>query len=676
MRKIFTLFSAIMLSLGAFAELNYGVTLTQNDFDNASTVVEKAEGQTIVWDNGEARCGGTDRGAFSADAWNWDDKYFVVKLANGVPDQLTFQYIGYFATTQTNVSVKESVNGSDWTDLWNTTSNASSWTAVTQPLQPTTRYLRFCFHGNFSASFKDIKVTETIEMGTLSVESLNFGTVKVDDVPAALSFELGWTNLVASVVSSDAHFTVNPASFGEIGAFDQTATVSVGFLTNEAGTYSGTITVEGRGHSAQVAVSGVVEKHNQTITWEPASSYNFNQAIPLAMTTSGLNVTYEIANPSVLKFENGAFKPLYAGTTQVTAKQAGNYKYNAATPVVRTITIVAQPTSAEENKTIEVGAHETWNGYDLSTYPVGSYQLAYVTKNAQGGDHTITLNLTVTKQGTIHQQVALEFCEGDSVEFRGHWWNHSVTFQVSAEGEVADTIFDVTITMNESPFNEDSQTVVAGETIRFNEEGWLLRGEVPVTEYATTKKDSTLWFVRYSHTEKGCEQEDRIYIELDVLDPVELEQELEFCEGDSAEYRGVVYSEEGEFEVLAEGEIRDTLITVIVTINEKRYRELDPMTVAAGDPVVLPEGEWLLGEETVSGQFITSEENVPGLEFVQIGETEEGCEAVVRLMVTVTSREGVENVFIDAKAEKFFRNGELFIRRGEQIFTATGERVE
>lgn len=312
MRKIFTLFSAIMLSLGAFAELNYGVTLTQNDFDNASTVVEKAEGQTIVWDNGEVRCGGTDRGAFSADAWNWDDKYFVVKLANGVPDQLTFQYIGYFATTQTNVSVKESVNGSDWTDLWNTTSNASSWTAVTKTLQPTTRYLRFCFHGNFSASFKDIKVTETIEMGTLSVESLNFGTVKVDDVPAALSFELGWTNLVASVVSSDAHFTVNPASFGEIGAFGQTATVSVGFLTNEAGTYSGTITVEGRGHSAQVAVSGVVEKHNQTITWEPASSYNFNQAIPLAMTTSGLNVTYEIANPSVLKFENGAFKPLYA----------------------------------------------------------------------------------------------------------------------------------------------------------------------------------------------------------------------------------------------------------------------------------------------------------------------------------------------------------------------------
>jgi len=160
MRKIFTLFSAIMLSLGAYAELGYGVALTQNDFNNTSTVVKK-EG-TIEWDTDHVRCGGTDRGAFSADAWNWNDKYFVVKLANGVPAQLSFQYIGYFATTQSNVSVKESVNGSDWTDLWNTTSNASAWTEVTKALKPATRYLRFCFHGNFSASFKDIKVTEKI----------------------------------------------------------------------------------------------------------------------------------------------------------------------------------------------------------------------------------------------------------------------------------------------------------------------------------------------------------------------------------------------------------------------------------------------------------------------------------------------------------------------------------
>lgn len=666
-----------MLSLGAFAELGYGVALTQNDFNNTSTVVKK-EG-TIEWDTDHVRCGGASNGiSIGGPSWNWDDKYFDVKLANGVPEQLSFEWAcNNVTSTDPDWYVKESADGTNWTTVWENNSSSASWTAVTKNLKPGTRYLRFCFSGNFAGNFRKIKVTEKIEMGTPSVESLDFGTVKVD-ADTTMSFTISWTNLEAAVTSSDAHFTVDPATIGEIGANAQTSTVAVSLVTNEAGTYSGTVTVEGRGKSAQVAVSGSVEKYNQTISWNPAASYDFNASIPVATATSGLAVTYEIANPAVLKFENGAFQPLYAGTTQVTAKQAGNYKYNAAPQVVKTIVITAQPTTAEENKSITVGTHENWYEYDLSTYAVGSYQLTHETTNAQGGVHTITLALTVTKQNTVRVPVALECCADDSVEFRGRWWSRPMTFYVDAPGEVADTVYEVTVTINESPSVEEYESAYAGETLEFDEEGWLLRGVTPVDgSYQVTKADTTeLFFVRFSHTEKGCEMIQTKYVEVELPDAVDAEQEFAFCEGDSIEYHGEVFTEAGQYELFAEGEFVDTVVTVYVTIYEKEYRELEPRTVAAGETIELPDGEWLLGEETVSGEFVTTEEHVPGLEFVQYGETNDGCESVVKLTVTVTSREGVENVFVDGKAEKFFLNGELYIRRGEAVYTATGERVE
>ena len=680
MRKIFTLFVMSFFALNTFAELAYNTTLTQNDFNTASTVVEKADGQIIEWDADDAgvRCGGTDRGAFSAPAWNWDDKYFVVKLANGVPNKLTFQYVGYFATTQTNVSVKESANGSDWSDLWNTTSNASNWTEVSQTLHADTRYLRFCFHGNFSASFKNIKVTEKILMGTPNPETLDFGTVKVD-ADTAMTFTLGWTNLTGTATSSDTHFAVTPDAFGEIGANLQTTTFTVTLNTAAAGTFDGTINIAGREKTAQVAVSGTVEKYNQTITWNPAQSYNWDDAIAVATASSNLAVSYEISDPTVLKFENGAFVKLHAGNVTVTAKQAGNYKYNAAANVAKTFAIVGPATSAQETKTITCGAQESWHGQDLSGYAVGTHTLTYQTTNAQGGVHTITLTLTVIKQGALELTKELEFCEGDSAEYRGVWYKEEGNYPINITGAARDTAITVVVTVNEPTYDENETTVNAGASITFNEDGWLLRGETAVVNraYATTKADTAdLWFIHYGQTLEGCEAVEKLIVEIEILDPVELEKELEFCEGDSAEYRGVYYAVAGEYPVVIEDAIRDTMINVIVTVHEKAYAEIE-RTVLAGEVLTLPAGEWTINETTVSGEYQTLRSDTTGLELYQYDETEFGCESVVKLIVTVTPNyEAIENVTVDAKAEKFFRNGVLYIRRGEKIFTAAGERVE
>ena len=558
MKKLFTLVCVSLFAVSTFAELGYGVTLTQNDFNNNSTVVKK-EG-TIEWDNDHVRCGGSSNGiGLGGPSWNWDDKYFDVKLANGVPSQLTFEWAcNNVTSTQADWYVKESADGSNWSAaIWTNTSSSASWTKVTKDLQPSTRYLRFCFSGNFAGNYKNIKVTERIEMGTPVPAELDFGTVKVD-ADTTMTFAISWTNLVASVTSGDAHFTVNPDTIGEIGAYDQTSTVAVTLQTGEAGSYNSTIVIEGRGQSAQVTVSGAVEKYDQSIAWEPAESYNFGEAIPAAVASSALDVEYEIANPEVLKFENGAFVTLYAGTTQITVKQAGNYKFNAAADVVRTITVVAPTTYGDfaqttcdepvefnektytettqedvkvglnfmggdsivhvsvvinhasfgaEEMTIAYGAEEIWNGIELKDSTVGVHTVIFYTVNAVGCDSTVTLTLTVTKQEALEIQQSLEFCEGDSVEFRGVWYKEAQEpFVINAEGEIRDTVINVTITVNPKEYSELQMTDTVGNVIALPEGEWLLGETVVTGSYELQEADTAgLEFLQYSLTLAGCE---------------------------------------------------------------------------------------------------------------------------------------------------------------------------
>lgn len=728
MKKIFTILSIILLSCGAYAELAYNSTLSQSDFNNNSTVVKK-EG-TIEWDSDHIRCGGSSNGiGIGGPSWNWDDKYFDVKLANGVPNKLTFEWAcNNVTSTYADWYVQESANGSTWTDVWTNTSSSASWTSVSKDLKATTRYLRFCFSGNFAGNYRNIKVTEKILMGTPNPETLDFGTVKVDD-QAAQTFTLGWTNLTGTATSSDSHFSVTPDAFGEIGANLQNTTFTVTMSTAEAGVYSGTITLEGRDKSAQVAVSGTVEKYNQSINWEQAEAVNYGATLAQATATSGLDVTYEIANPAVVKYENGVLTAIYAGTTTVTAKQAGNYKYNAAADVVKTITVVAQntygdfqqsscdeavvfnnqsyeesfagdvtvgknymggdsivhvlitinhATSGSDSKTIVYGAQESWNGIDLSGYTVGKHTIPFNTTNIAGCDSTVTLTLTVTKQNAIEVPVVLSFCEGGFVEYRDTTYTEAGTDEILVEGETVDTVYQVTVMVNQSYYNEDDETKTVGEAVLFEEDGWLLRGETPVEGvYMTTKADTLdLWFVYYGQTVLGCDSVERLNVTVELQDPYETEANLEMCEGESVEYRGVEYSIAGEYPVLVEDDVRDTLINVIVTVHEKAYAEIE-RTVLAGEVLTLPEGEWTIGDQIVSGTYETLRSDTLGLEFFQYDETEFGCESVVKLIVTVTPNyEAVENVEAGEKAQKFFRNGVLYIRRGDRLFTTDGREAE
>lgn len=547
MKKLFTILSAALLSVSAFAELAYNTTLSENDFNNNATVIAK---NNASWDEGIYMTKG---------GFNWDEYSATVALSAGVPNKLSFTcQQSSFASTGTGFVVYESADNANWTEASKPGLSGASAHSYSADLKATTRYLKFAWAGNFSGTYTNIKVTEKILMETPNPESIDFGTVKVDEVVEGQTFTLGWTNLTGTATSSDSHFTVTPDAFGEIGANLQTTTFTVGLLTSEAGVFSGTITLAGRDKSAQVTVSGAVEKYDQSIAWEPAESYNFGEAIPAAVASSALDVEYEIANPEVLKFENGAFVTLYAGTTQITAKQAGNYKYNAAADVVRTITVVAPTTYGDfaqttcdepvefnektytettqedvnvglnfmggdsivhvsvvinhasfgaEEMTIAYGAEEIWNGIELKDSTVGVHTVIFDTVNAVGCDSTVTLTLTVTKQEALEIQQPLEFCEGDSVEFRGVWYKEAQEpFVINAEGEIRDTVINVTITVNPKEYSELQMTDTVGKVIALPEGEWLLGEKVVTGTYELQEADTAgLEFRQYAQTLAGCE---------------------------------------------------------------------------------------------------------------------------------------------------------------------------
>lgn len=108
--------------------------------------------------------------------FNYDDKYYDIAFT-GIPDKLSFKYeTTSGAATGVEWWVKESADGVNWTNSEWGTQTSSSGTASNIQLLPTTRYLRFCYSGNFGGRFKNIKVTELKRFWATPKPTLDFGT--------------------------------------------------------------------------------------------------------------------------------------------------------------------------------------------------------------------------------------------------------------------------------------------------------------------------------------------------------------------------------------------------------------------------------------------------------------------------------------------------------------------
>jgi len=168
---------------------------------------------------------------------------------------------------------------------------------------------------------------------------------------------------ITSKVVGDANFTLAATASSGLAVTYTSSDPTVATVTS-----AGVVTIVGAGstiitasqsgntnYNAATAVTQtlVVGKANQTITFGAITSKvvgdpNFTLA---ATASSGLAVTYSSSNPAVATVTSaGVVTIVGAGSTIITASQAGNANYNAATAVTQTLVV------GKANQTITFGA--------------------------------------------------------------------------------------------------------------------------------------------------------------------------------------------------------------------------------------------------------------------------------------------------------------------------------
>ena len=144
---------------------------------------------------------GNPAGMHVGDFWdagggfNWDEKYVDINF-EGIPDKLYFHtQKGQVGATGVNWYVKTSADGVNWTQIWTSTSNDEN---IELQLEPTDQYIRFCYSGNFGATFDNVSVTELKYFKSDKTE-LNFGTNDEGASVTPQSFTFSFCNISMSL---------------------------------------------------------------------------------------------------------------------------------------------------------------------------------------------------------------------------------------------------------------------------------------------------------------------------------------------------------------------------------------------------------------------------------------------------------------------------------------------
>ena len=123
---------------------------------------------SVTWGN---RCTWSDDSTIQlsttslADGFVWeDDQKRIVVTFGGVPDKLYFDYHASTFSTAEGLSyswkVEESVNGTDWTEVWRTSHLDTEWAASGAiDLKASTQYIRLSYTGNLAGYIKNITVS-------------------------------------------------------------------------------------------------------------------------------------------------------------------------------------------------------------------------------------------------------------------------------------------------------------------------------------------------------------------------------------------------------------------------------------------------------------------------------------------------------------------------------------
>lgn len=163
------------------------------------------------------------------------------------------------------------------------------------------------------------------------------------------------------------------------------------------------------------------------------------------------------------------------------------------------------------------------------------------------------------------------------------------------------------------------------------------------------------------------------------------EYTAEVCEGESIEFAGVWYNDavQGPLHITLPDTTNmyggDSIVILTFIVHPKEVVTSEE-TIRQTETLGVVPNEWRLlldGDEEILWDGDVIDFDGPGeLTLVKYDTTEFGCEKKIIRHIVITSTTDFEQVKADVEAEKFFQNGTLYIRRGEMIYTISGERVK
>lgn len=223
-----------------------------------------------------------------------------------------------------------------------------------------------------------------------------------------------------------------------------------------------TITASQAGNAYYNAASSVqqtltVSKQDQVITFDALADKQIGDT-PFglsASSTSNLAISYSSSNTNVATVTLGTVTIVGTGTTNITASQAGNNYYNAASPVVRSLTVTA------EQFTYWVGNSSTdWNtasNWSPAAVPTGSTNV--IIQASRPHDPVIHNNMVsaACQKLTINEGAVLVVDAGSAFTVTGIIQNNAGTggLHVLSGGSLIESTEGVAATVHsEIPANE------------------------------------------------------------------------------------------------------------------------------------------------------------------------------------------------------------------------------
>ncbi len=134
-----------------------------------------------------------------------------------------------------------------------------------------------------------------------------------------------------------------------------------------------------------------VVKSDQTITFEvlPNKIYGDADFELAATSTSGLPINYVSSDQTVVTINNGVVSIVGAGTTEITASQAGNANYNAAEDVIQVLTIE----KADQTITFETIPQHNFGDADFELTASASSGLSILYTSSNSSVATVSGNI-------------------------------------------------------------------------------------------------------------------------------------------------------------------------------------------------------------------------------------------------------------------------------------------